>query len=117
MATASFIFIQARCVACSGLKCCYKKQTNNNQNGSGGSRCQGHCNNCGKYGHKEAFCWEKEENAHKRPCGWVSRMGEDETSALNYEILVANVDIWNKFGVVTASMGAKENDVTAITGG
>jgi hypothetical protein len=30
-------------------------------------RFTGTCNNCGKQGHKDANCWDKEENAHKRP--------------------------------------------------
>ena len=32
-----------------------------------GGRFKGKCNNCGKEGHKGAECWQKEENADKRP--------------------------------------------------
>jgi hypothetical protein len=40
---------------------------NNNNNNTKKYRFQGKCNNCGKFGHKEADCWLKEENKDKRP--------------------------------------------------
>jgi hypothetical protein len=38
-------------------------------NGHEGTRFQGICQNCGKQGHKESNCWQKEENAGLRPSG------------------------------------------------
>ena len=46
---------------------------NNGQDKRGG-RFKGKCNNCGKEGHKGADCWQKEENADKRP--YFYRKGE-----------------------------------------
>jgi hypothetical protein len=31
---------------------------------------QGKCNNCGKVGHREVDCWEKDGNKAKRPMGF-----------------------------------------------
>ena len=40
----------------------------------GKRRFNGKCNNCGKTGHKDATCWEKEENADKCPKNWKSSL-------------------------------------------
>jgi hypothetical protein len=39
-------------------------------NGRERTRFQGTCWNCGKQGHKESNCWQKEENAGLRPSGY-----------------------------------------------
>jgi hypothetical protein len=39
-------------------------------NGRDGAQFQGTCRNCGKQGHKESSCWQKEENAGLRPSGY-----------------------------------------------
>ena len=38
---------------------------------------KGKCYTCGIAGHREMNCWEREENANKRPENWVSRMKKD----------------------------------------
>jgi hypothetical protein len=43
------------------------------------------CTECGLWGHDESKCWEKEENANRRPQGWKSRQG---VSALNMDKVV-----------------------------
>ena len=36
---------------------------------------KGNCRNCGKQGHKAENCWDKAENASKRPDWWKNRSG------------------------------------------
>jgi hypothetical protein len=48
--------------------------------GNSGSNFKGKCNSCGKLGHKAEKCWEKEENADKRPEGWVSCKKKNEAN-------------------------------------
>ena len=53
------------------------------------------CGLCGSHGHHNQFCWEKEENASKRPSGWTSRLKKKsalESSAVGVEVLVASVE-------------------------
>ena len=57
------------------FKCPHKKNGFSAQNGPFA------CLFCGGTGHKYAKCWEREENAHLRPKGWMSK------SAKNVEIL------------------------------
>jgi hypothetical protein len=38
--------------------------------GQGGTPFQGTCRNCGKQGHTESSCWQKEDNAGLRPSGY-----------------------------------------------
>jgi hypothetical protein len=49
------------------------KMTNDNTEDTERSeaRFQGSCTNCGKQGHKERNCWQKEENKNKRPQGYM----------------------------------------------
>ena len=42
--------------------------------GNTGPPIRGVCHHCRLPGHKAAMCWEKEENASRRPHGWVSRL-------------------------------------------
>jgi hypothetical protein len=42
------------------------------------TRVSGKCRNCGKLGHREADCWEKEENKSERPANYKVK---EETSA------------------------------------
>mmetsp|Transcript_6852 Transcript_6852/g.13712 ORF Transcript_6852/g.13712 Transcript_6852/m.13712 type:complete len:166 (-) Transcript_6852:717-1214(-) len=56
---------------------------------------QGKCNNCGAKGHKEADCWQKEENAHKRPKNWKQRNLQREVNASSIEQLLICIDCEN----------------------
>ena len=48
----------------------------------GGGKFQGNCNHCGMKYHKAVDCFEKPENASKRPPNWKSKMNaEQETNA------------------------------------
>ena len=49
------------------------------------------CHYCGGIGHKFAKCWEREENAHLRPPGWVSKMNKNVANA-QYDVIVGNVE-------------------------
>ena len=47
------------------------RNNNNNTNNNNSNRWfKGKCRKCGKKGHKDKDCWEKEENANKRPAKW-----------------------------------------------
>ena len=52
-------------------------------------RFNGKCNHCGKVGHKEVDCWEKEENADKRPKNWKNN---NDTALANTELVLCNVN-------------------------
>ena len=56
----------------------------------------GHCNECGQYGHKRADCWEQEKNKHLRPKWWKSKKNEDEVSGV--ELCLANLTHSLDFG-------------------
>jgi hypothetical protein len=45
-----------------------------NKGKKGKAKFKGKCNFCGMKGHKESDCFEKEENASRRPNGWKSKM-------------------------------------------
>ncbi len=70
--------------------------------GRGGTaRFQGACRNCGKQGHMERNCWQKEENAGLRPAGYKAP-SENANSAIekkttsNYECLLCSLTFPNK---------------------
>ena len=72
------------------LKCPMKGQPYPNGSGSrgngggrrGGGKFQGSCNHCGMKYHKSVDCFEKPENANRRPPNWKSKMNtERETNA------------------------------------
>ena len=46
------------------------KQEGGKGEGNGNGKFSGKCRNCGKVGHQEANCWDKEENKDKRPSFW-----------------------------------------------
>ncbi len=75
----------------------------NSTGGNGNSRptnnrkFQGKCNHCGAKGHKEADCWQKEENAHKHPKNWKQRDARTEVNASNVEQLLAYIKIEENF--------------------
>ena len=46
----------------------------------------------GKPGHKAEYCWEKEENADRRPTGWVSCKNKNETNG-SKEVGASNVEL------------------------
>ena len=53
------------------------------------------CGLCGQRGHREHFCWEKEENASKRPSGWKSKLekkSDSESAGTGVEVLLASID-------------------------
>ena len=56
----------------------------------------GHCNECGQYGHKRVDCWELEKNKHLRPKWWKSKKNEDEVSGV--ELCLANLTHGLDFG-------------------
>ncbi len=82
----------------------------NSTGGSGNSssnntkKFQGKCNHCGTKGHKETDCWQKDENAHKRPKNWKQRDARTEVNASNVEQLLACIKI-------------EENSVFQLCGG
>ena len=41
---------------------------------------KGKCNLCGKEGHKEADCWQKESNTSKRPSEWKKSNGDEKAN-------------------------------------
>jgi hypothetical protein len=58
-------------------------------------RFTGTCN-CGKQGHKDADCWDKEENAHKRPKNWRVNNKEAGNAAVDsVEYLLMAMDVPN----------------------
>ncbi len=93
----SEVNFRGRCIKCGKIghkteDCTNLNESNSNSNGSasnlnwnstGGNensspnknrKFQGKCNHCGAKGHKEADCWQKEENAHKHPKNWKRRV-------------------------------------------
>ena len=48
------------------------------QTGMKVAKIQGTCYDCGQKGHRSKDCWEREENASRRPPGWVSRKNKIE---------------------------------------
>ena len=50
-------------------------------------------NTCGKMSHKAENCWVKEENADKRPKGWVSCKEKNEANGSNKkEVGATNIE-------------------------
>ncbi len=79
--------------------------SNSNGNSTGGNgnsipnnnrKFQGKCNHCGAKGHKEADCWQNEENAHKCPNNWKWREARTEVNASYVEQLLACIKIEKK---------------------
>ena len=56
-------------------------------------RFTGECRLCHMKGHKEADCWENEENASKRPENWKSKMTGAHAGAALVEVLIPSIDI------------------------
>ena len=54
------------------------------------------CHLYGKPACKVKDCQEKEENAHRRPIGWVSRKNNNESNGGN-DVGAASIDVW-EFG-------------------
>ena len=52
-----------------------------NGNGNGNGKFRGKCNHCGMRGHKASDCFEKSENAGRRPSNWKSKMTSEATGA------------------------------------
>ena len=52
---------------------CPKRRERQQKQGQNGKRkFKGKCHKCGVRGHMSSDCWEREENASKRPANWVS---------------------------------------------
>ena len=57
---------------------------NGSQGGRGNGKFRGECNHCGMRGHKASDCFEKSENAGRRPRNWKSKMtGVANGAAIN----------------------------------
>ena len=52
------------------------------------------CNACGKEGHKDVYCWKKEENTSKRP---TKRKNKIKGEGVRVEVLLMNTDLLNYF--------------------
>ena len=63
------------------------KNKNKDNNGNNG-KFKGKCNLCGMKGHKEADCFEKEENTNRRPRGWKSKIEKANVATHNEELLL-----------------------------
>ena len=70
----------------------------------------GKCNNCGKVGHREVDCWEKEGNKAKRPTGYRTakdkeKGGEKAASAVDggnkTEFLLCGLTFPEETGLLT----------------
>ena len=46
----------------------------------GKNKFKGLCNLCATKGHKDKDCWDKEENAHKRPNNWKSKVDRNNVA-------------------------------------
>lgn len=71
------------------------KNTKGKSNGKSAGRFTGKCNECGTIGHKAADCWEKSENASKRPSNWRSKKN-GESANVNVdsnELLLSSIDL------------------------
>jgi len=55
-----------------------KNSATNDTKGKKVAKIQGTCYDCGQKGHRSKDCWEREENASRRPPGWVSRKNKIE---------------------------------------
>jgi len=65
------------------------EKANKGSDGRNKGKFKGKCNHCGKVGHKEADCWEKEENANKRPANWKNN---SDTALANTELVLCHVN-------------------------
>ena len=54
----------------------------------GKNKFKGLCHLCGAKGHKEKDCWEKEENASKRPTNWKSKLDRNNVATDSEELLL-----------------------------
>jgi hypothetical protein len=58
-----------------------RRQGRGRGRGREGRGFSGNCNHCGKPGHRAATCWEKSENAHLRPVGYVTAASGEAANA------------------------------------
>lgn len=61
--------------------------------GNSGPQIRGVCHHCNLPGHKAAMCWEKEENASRRPHGWVSKLNRNGAASSSRGADVTGVEI------------------------
>ena len=63
---------------------------------------KGKCNLCGMKGHKEADCFEKDENASKRPKNWTSKLDRANATTNREELLLMAKDEQQRKGFNTS---------------
>ena len=63
---------------------------------------KGKCNLCGMKGHKEADCYEKDENASKRPKNWTSKLDRANATTNREELLLMAKDEQQRKGFNTS---------------
>ena len=88
---------------------------NKGKSGNGKGKFKGKCSFCGMKGHKEKDCFEKPENASKRPMSWKSKMEQaNVTNDKEEEFLLMAKDIKKKSFKATIDLLSDPNVLLVI---
>ena len=77
--------------------------------GSGQAPVVPKCEFCNRYGHRTEYCWEKEENAYRRPTGWTSLLpakAKEDAALVSFSLMEIDDATDNEINTECEDVGA-----------